>query len=231
MLGGKVCVATEVMFTFVCIIALKICSLIDIVISLTRRIVLRLRAFISSGGAHMCYVAAWCGPPVPGRPVRDDLCIAEVPVPSGEVLKCLMRGNSHPDVARLKKDIWDLETQILDATLTIEAHNGEMKSSSVAEFLYGTPLHVTFSPLDLATLMLGECYRTRIWYARLIVTSIDGPPLRFDTLDLIDREAFFSHRACNSHEADARAASSCGGDSGGLVRGSDTIDSRKIRHR
>jgi hypothetical protein len=197
--------------------ALKICSLIDFVISFTRRIVLRLRALISSGGAHMCYVASWCGPPVPGRPIRDDLCIAEVPVPSGGVLKCLMRGNTHPDLERLKKDTWDLETQILDATLTTEAHSGEITTLSVAELLYGTPGHVTFSPMDLATLMLGESYRTRIWYSRLIVTSIDTPPLRFDTLDLVDRESFFSHCACNSYEADARAASSRGGDSSGIV--------------
>ena len=204
------------MFAFV---ALALCSFADRVIKLCYRLLMVMRALICSGGTHICYVPSRKGPPRAGRPGRNQLCVAEVRVPSGGALKCLMRGPEHPDPDRLERDVWDLETVILDATLTVELYCGEVISTSVQELLYGTPREVYFSPMDLVVLAMGREIQDETRWAQLRVSSIGEAPLCFYTYDLIDRKCFFSSSACNSHEEDTRSAPSRGSDAGSLVRG------------
>jgi len=199
--------------------ALALCSVADCVLKLCYRLVLVMRAFICSGGSHICYIPSAKGPPRTGRPGRDQLCVAEVRTPSGSVLKCLMRGPEHPDPDRLERDAWDLETVILDATLTAELFCGEVVSTSVQELLYGTPLNVFFSPMDLVVLTMGREIQDDTRWAQLRVSSIGEAPMCFYTYDLIDRKCFFSSYACNSHEEDARSAHSGGSDPGSIVCG------------
>jgi hypothetical protein len=205
-------------FAFVAVHALTV---LGFVISAVQRAVHSMSAFFTSGGSHVCYVASWNGPARPGRPVDGQLCIIEISDRNGDRFSTLMDGNSCPGVERLRLDTLAAETHILDATLTTVTVDGETHTTDMTKLLYSIPDHLSFTPSSVAALLQGARLWDRILSSRLVVTTMDAVPLRFDTEDIVDRGAFFSSHDCNGHEADACVTGTCGSHSGGPVRGDD----------
>lgn len=211
--------AVSLVWGYIACFAIYACVLLDRVIVCTRRLLHAVRAFVSGGVPHTCYVASWRGPPRPGVAGLGQLRIVEVIDEYGRRVQSLTDANYPPDMQSLERDVLVAETYILDATLYTDARDGGSYEADVTKLMYSIPHHLHFTPTDLAILLWGRCLQYTTTDSRLVVQlATDEPPFQFNPDEPVGREVFFSNVECNCDEAHSHSIDSRGDHTGSPVR-------------